>query len=293
MGQIAYGQTPQYYQNDNKRVGFFGLRDDGDEAIVRILHDTPATFDIVAVHQYPVDGRVRNINCIRDPRDPVDKCPLCEAGEPLRYRFFIHLLEYSKDDQGNIVATPKVWERSLKFADTIKDYCSEYAPLSNFIFKIKRVGKKGSTDTKYNIIPANPSVYIPEMYPKDCSAFENYSSIGTAVYNLDYDGMSKLVYGDAADQYTSKDSAEERYEPAMEAAPKGYYNKPVEETATQRAPAPTYEPPVSYATGYVNETPSAGAPQYEAPPVSNRTTPPMGYGANSPSGEFVRPRRYN
>ena len=257
------------------------MRDDGDEAIVRILHDTPATFDIVAVHQYPVDGRVRNINCIRDPRDPVDKCPLCEAGEPLRYRFFIHLLEYSKDDQGNIVATPKVWERSLKFADTIKDYCSEYAPLSNFIFKIKRVGKKGSTDTKYNIIPANPSVYIPEMYPKDCSAFENYSSIGTAVYNLDYNGMYNLVYKPDTDEYTSKDSVEERADSTTEFAPKGYYNKP------------TYEPPVSYATGYVNETPSMEAHQYDAPPVSSRTTPPMGYGANSPSGEFVRPRRYN
>ena len=76
MGQIAYGQAPQY-EDDSTRVGFFKLNDDGDEAIVRIMHDSPATFDIVAVHPFEVGGRFRNINCIRDPRDSVEKCPFC------------------------------------------------------------------------------------------------------------------------------------------------------------------------------------------------------------------------
>ena len=42
--------------SSSPRVGFFTLKNDGDEAIVRIMHDTPEEFDILAVHQTQVDG---------------------------------------------------------------------------------------------------------------------------------------------------------------------------------------------------------------------------------------------
>lgn len=274
MGQIAYGQVPQYSQGDTNRVGFFGLRDDGDEAIVRIMHDSPATFEIVAVHPYQVGGKFRNINCIRNPQDDIEKCPLCDEGVPLRYRFYVHLLEYTRDNNGNIVATPKVWERSLQYADTIKDYCNEYAPLSNYIFKIKRVGKKGSMDTKYNIIPANPSVYSPSLYPKDESAFEGYSAIGTAVYNTDYNGMQKLLTPADQEPYAPKEEPATTYAQPAQPAYQQYTSTPEHnpENMTRTTPNHYYEPPVETAR--------------PAPSVNNN------YSENSTPGEFVRPRRY-
>ena len=311
MGQIAYGQVPQYPQSQGSGVGFFSLRDDGDEAIVRIMHDSPATFEIVAVHPYQVNGKFRNINCIRDPQEEIEKCPLCEAGVRLSYRFFLHLIEYTKDAQGNIVATPKVWERGISYADTIKDYCAEYAPLSNYIFKIRRNGKKGSQDTTYNIMPANPNVYRPDLYPKDDSLFEGYSVIGTAVYNTDYNGLQKLLVSSEQEPYTPKAASANpvNYQTAapaayaQPAAPQQYqapqmaqptYEPPVGYSSPAQA-APTYTPPVQqYAppTGY-------GAPVGHADPVGEPGTPgavrnpePAPYGGNNPGGEFVRPRRY-
>ena len=35
---------------NNNSVGFFSLKNDGDEAIVRIMHDNTASFDILTEH---------------------------------------------------------------------------------------------------------------------------------------------------------------------------------------------------------------------------------------------------
>ena len=309
MGQIAYGQVPQYSQSQGGNgVGFFFLRDDGDEAIVRIMHDSPATFEIVAVHPYQVNGKFRNINCIRDPQEEIEKCPLCEAGVRLSYRFFLHLIEYTKDAQGNIIATPKVWERGVAYADTIKDYCAEYAPLSNYIFKIKRNGKKGSQDTTYNIMPANPNVYRPDLYPKDDSLFEGYSVIGTAVYNTDYNGLQKLLVPSEQEPYIprSVSATPVNYQTAAPAA----YKQPAapQQYQAPQASQPTYEPPVGYQAPQVAppvytppqapvapqthmyQQPAPSAPQYE-PPVAPNPGPAPYDGSNS-GAEFVRPRRF-
>lgn len=308
MGQISYGQVPQYPNSDTNRVEFFYLRDDGDEAVVRIMHDSPATFDIVAVHPYQVNGKFRNINCIRNPQDDIDQCPLCSEGVPLRYRFYVHLLEYIKDAQGNIRAIPKVWERNLQFADTIRDFCSEYSPLSDYIFKIKRCGKKGSTDTTYNVIPANPSVYRPELYPKDANVFKDYSVIGTAVYNTDYNGLLKLLGNESAStaEYTPKQQPNiPQQVPAQSQQfvqqPAGVYNAQMNECAYAAPPAPSYSEPA-----VVNRNPwdplEAKRSTYE-PPTSYQqpvNSPPSNVDYNARGGavpptsgpEFVRPRRY-
>lgn len=283
MGQIAYGQVPQYPQGQGNGVGFFSLRDDGDEAIVRIMHDSPATFEIVAVHPYQVNGKFRNINCIRDPQDEIDKCPLCEAGVRLSYRFFLHLIQY-EEVNGKIVATPKVWERGVQYADTIKDYCNEYAPLSNYIFKIKRNGKKGSTDTTYNIMPANPNVYRPDLYPKDDSLFDGYSVIGNAVYNTDYNGMQKLIVPSEQEPYTPKNVA------APQSAPQ--YSAPA--TYAPQAQAPQYQAPQTYQPPVQQYAPPAGygAPVQPSEPVAAQEVRPNPAPQENGPGEFVRPRRY-
>ena len=319
MGQIAYGQVPQYPQGQSNGVGFFSLRDDGDEAIVRIMHDSPATFEIVAVHPYQVNGKFRNINCIRDPQEDIDKCPLCEAGVRLSYRFFIHLIEYTKDDRGNIVATPKVWERGVQYADTIRDFCNEYPPLSNYLFKIKRNGKKGSTDTTYNIIPANPNVYRPDLYPKDDTLFEGYSVIGNAVYNTDYNGLQRLLVPTEQEPYTPKAAQASQSTPQYN-PPAAYAASTPADYSRTAAPSPVYQTPAQSQPTYTPSAPASLAPQETAAQVyiapSQQYAPPVGYnnlvghpdpiGAEGApgvvreappaqenySGEFVRPRRY-
>lgn len=176
--------------NRTNSVGFFGLANDGDSAIVRFIHDSVSTFDILSVHPSRVDGKFRNINCIRSAKDPIGTCPLCAAGEKVVNKIYIHLLEYTKDENGNIVAEPKVWERSLNYATKLKEYIDNYGPLSDVVCKIVRHGRKGDMQTTYEIIPnLSKQIYTDELYPKQTNAFDNYSALGVSVLNKNFNEL--------------------------------------------------------------------------------------------------------
>lgn len=201
MAQISYenfqmDKEARESRANTPRVGYFALKNDGDEAIVRFMHNSPADFDIMYVHPVQINGRFRNVNCIRNPKDPIEKCPLCEAKQKLQTKVFFHLLEYSKDEHGNIVATPKIWERSMSYIATLKGLCDEYAPLSENLFKIKRYGAAGSMDTSYQIMLASPNIYKSEMYPKDDKAFENVKALGISVMNKTYEQICDMMNGE-------------------------------------------------------------------------------------------------
>lgn len=194
MAKISFDQISTSENNTtNLKVGFFALKDDGDEAIVRFMHDSTETFDLVTTHPESVDGRYRNINCIRDPREPMENCPLCKNGHKVQQRFYIHLIQYVKDESGNIIPQAKVWERSVAYAVTLKNLIDEYGPLSDSIFKIRRNGRAGSTDTTYAIMYGNPNIYRNEMYPKDTTLFEGYSVVGNAVLDKSFEELTYFV----------------------------------------------------------------------------------------------------
>ena len=194
MAKINFDQIST--NNDNNSgfsVGFFNLKNDGDEAVVRIMHDNTASFDLVTTHPIQIGNKYRRVNCIRDPREPMDNCPLCKSGAKVQQRFYIHLIQYVKDEQGNIIPQAKIWERSASYAVTIKNLIDEYGPLSDCIFKIRRNGEAGSMNTTYSILYGNPQVYRPEFYPKDDSAFENYSVVGGVVMDKNFDELSEFI----------------------------------------------------------------------------------------------------
>ena len=198
MGQVTFEQATETMSattnNSRNNVSFFSLKNDGDEAIVRFMHDNTASFDIVAIHpNISVDGKMRKVNCIRDAREPLDKCPLCNSGAKIENKFFIHLIQYVRDESGNIIPTAKVWERSLVYANQLATLINEYGPLSDCIFKIRRCGVAGSKDTTYQIMYASPQVYKPELYPKKEDLFEGFKVIGSIVMDKTFDELSSFV----------------------------------------------------------------------------------------------------
>ena len=200
MAKISYEEAQSSANSNNTGVGFFSLADDGDEAVVRILHDSTDSFDIVTIHDIQAGDKRRKIDCLRTLRDPLDKCPFCNAGMKTSQRFYIHLLEYQKDENGNIVVLPRIWERSTQYATTIKNLMDEYGPLSDCVFKIRRNGAKGDLHTTYSIMFGNPNVYKEEFYPKDTSAFEDFSVVGSVVSSKTEDEMKYyLVNGSFED----------------------------------------------------------------------------------------------
>ena len=266
-------------QANGPRVGFFALKNDGDKAVVRIMHDSPEDFDMLAIHRIPVDGQRfgRAVNCLRGPKDPIDMCPACAAGEKVNLRLYIHLIEYVKNDEGQIVAMPKIWERSMSYAKTLADYIAEYGPLSDMIFTIKRSGAKGSMDTSYTVLPANEKIYPSEVYYKDASLFEGYSALGTAVADKDYEGMMEMLEGAPA---TSAQTT-----PVKPA----YQPKPTYQAPAQPVARPTYEQAVQQAQPEEARTYREPTTGVTPPPTGNRPT----YQAPAQDNSAAqRPRRY-
>lgn len=161
--------------NQKGTIRYFSLKDDGESAIVRFnIH----AIDDIAVdsvhHVKTAEGKTRVVSCLRPtPSAPIVDCPLCDAGEPLSYRLFIPLVEYKQVENGGIELTPSVWEQGVKTRNVLKGLIDEYGDLSNSLFKITRHGAKGSKETTYSILPANPNIYKDELFVRDLSAFDD------------------------------------------------------------------------------------------------------------------------
>ena len=171
---------------ERAKIGYFNsLKEDGDEAVVRLNYDTKADFKVVTVHRVVVDGHWRNIECLKEPYDTNDKCPLCASGDKMKSKIFVQLLQYGKDENGNVVAEPKVWERGYGFvpelfdviADAVEDEkIAPNTPVRDIVFKVRRIGTKGSMDTKYKLKVMQPAVVPDNVFSKDFSAFKDFDS---------------------------------------------------------------------------------------------------------------------
>jgi cytochrome c556 len=149
------------FEKKDYKVGYFSLKNDGDEAIVKFPYSSPEEFDMATVHKIQVKDKYRTISCLRNGHEPIDKCPLCANGEKLLTKFYVKLVEYTKDETGKVIAKAKVWERPAGFTATIKSLIDEYGDLKDQIFKIKRTGT--GLDTRYNVFFANPAIYKKEL----------------------------------------------------------------------------------------------------------------------------------
>lgn len=288
----------QETNNGGYAVKLFALKDDGDEAIVRIMHDSVEDFDIITTHPIKLGENYRKVSCIRDPREPMDKCPLCQAGHKIQQRFFVHMIQYDKDPQtGAIIATPVVWERSAKeYATKLKTLIDEYGPLSQSVFKIRRNGKKGSMETTYEILYGNPNIYRPDIYPADKGALEGYSALGKVVMDKDYNELTQfIVTGSFPQRQQTNESAASGAAPEIPDAP--ITTNPA--IVTQQpfvapvAPAvvdtPYQQQVVPQTGGYVPTTPSAAPTPSYIPQTGTPMAPTPGTAAPAPG---ARPARY-
>lgn len=196
MARISF-DTAQTIVTENENNGgngvkFFNLKNDGEEAIVRIMHDSTDDFEILTSHKVQVGDKTRKVSCVRQPNEPTTYCPLCANNTPSTQSIFIRMIQYTNNN-GQITAKPVVWERTLSYASKLRDFINEYGPLSEVIFKIKRNGKPGDKSTRYEMMFTNPQIYRNDLYPKDASLFENYSALGTIVADKSFDEISTFL----------------------------------------------------------------------------------------------------
>lgn len=177
---------------DRPYYWYFGLPKEGDSAIIRIMHDSVEDLEVLATHEVRIDGKYRKVSCLRGEKDSLDMCPLCTDDFPRKKILYLHLIEYVTDSSsGQVIPTPRIWERPLGFIGELKEYMEAYAPLSDQVFKVKRTGTGPST--RYTFIPLNNNVAPESVYGKHAEFFESYQALGVNVQERDAENIIKLM----------------------------------------------------------------------------------------------------
>lgn len=271
MAQVNF-ETAQQIEEVRPRGGlgsfeFFNLKNDGDQAVVRFMYKDLSDFDIFTVHNVTINGKYRKVSCIRDPHDATEACPLCASGNSISNRFYIKMIEYRVNDQGQVEIHPVVWERSMSYASKLKSMLEEYGPLEDCLFKVKRNGAAGSMDTTYDIMFCSPKVYSDETYPKIEDAFKDTKFLGTIVLDKTYAEIETFLATGAFPATTQPQASA----PANVAPPQ--YTPKVDVNVQYEAPI-TQQPYVTPAVPNIPQAPAAptSVVQTQMPPVGPQTT---------------------
>lgn len=161
MSRVSYEDSEKYFSGSGS--DWFQLKNDGDVARVQFMLNSIEDIPIFSTHKVKVGDKDRYVDCLRNPSDPIDKCPFCAAGLPAKAVRFIIMFQH---DDNKV----KIWERGRQFISKLQGLINRYNPLEDHVFEIERHGKAGDTSTKYEIYPLDgvesvdlSSVEMPEL----------------------------------------------------------------------------------------------------------------------------------
>lgn len=175
MARITEEAAQTYYSNSYNGE-WFQLKDHGDVARVQFLHDTMEDLPIFAVHRVKVGNKERYVDCIRNYDEPIDNCPFCAAGIPVKPVRFVLMYDHA---DGKV----KIWERGKQFIAKLQALMNRYNPLSQYVFEIERNGKAGSKDTKYEVYP------MDRVEPHDLTDVEDVQLLGGLILDKTFEDM--------------------------------------------------------------------------------------------------------
>lgn len=240
MGRVSFDEAQEIAkerENQGGDIGFFTLKKHKDTATIRFLHEGLKDIETLAIHYVKTkDGKTKAVSCARSPRDPIANCPLCAAarqGENMQIRYYIHLLEYKKNDKGEMVGEHKVFDRGSTFIKQLESYASRYNPLHAHLFDIERIGEAGSRETSYNIIPLPDTEN--EKYPYYEDDLDWVAALGTIIADKTPDQLRFFVENGYFAEDAEKDNSNNNQGFDRAPAQSSYNQGPVAE-ARRREP---------------------------------------------------------
>ncbi len=247
------------------KVGFFKLKNDGDEALVRINVSSMEDLQFATVHQLGAAQKWMKVGCLNPVGSYSDTCPLCSAvaagntsiGKAAK-RVFVQMMVSYKDPATNqfSAAVPVIWERPAGFASEIASKLRDYGPLNERVFKVTRNGAAGNMQTTY-AISYIPVYDKPEAVPADFSAFANFNIAKHSYWEKSVADINTFLTTGAFPEVVRPQNA---------APSAGAYVAPTAFNA-QPAATPTFNTqPTPAAPAYVAPTPALATPTY-TPPV--------------------------
>lgn len=144
--------------------GYFSLKKHGDSARVRIMYKSYEDVEGYAVHEVEINGKKRNIDCLRKHTDSLDTCPFCKKGMFTKVKVFIPLYCVDSD-------RVEIWEKGKSYFSKLKNLFENYAndkPLVSTVFEIeKTLDETGYTS--FDITPQYSGIVelddLPEVQP--------------------------------------------------------------------------------------------------------------------------------
>jgi hypothetical protein len=274
--QNVVAQAQNNSANSNVKVGFFKLKNDQDEALVRINVNTMEDLQFATVHQLGAAQRWMKVGCLNPVGSYSDNCPLCAAvaagnnsiGKATKRVFVQMLVSYKDPTTGQFAAAiPVIWERPAGFASEIASKLRDYGPLSERVFKVTRNGAPNDMKTTYplNYVPIYDK---PEAVPADFSAFNNFNIAKHSFWEKSVEDINTFLTTGSFPEYVKPQAqTQTTVQEGAYVAPTAF-NAPAAPAApaqpAYQAPAapaaPTYTPPVAPATPaapVANETPTA------------------------------------
>lgn len=189
MANFSYAQyqeavaRAQANQGSGTKVGFFKLKDDGDEALVRINCASVEDLDFASVHTISTNGKWIKVSCLNPLGAYGENCALCSAAtsnnaiSKSSKKVYVQMLAAYKDKATGqfSAAIPVIWERPAGFSREIANYIRDYGNLKEIILKVTRNGVAGDMKTTYSI-GFIPLYNKPELVPADgLAAFDNFN----------------------------------------------------------------------------------------------------------------------
>lgn len=178
MGRINPDDMDKYGSENS--ADWLKLQNDGDVARVQFLYDNYGELDTYACHRVKVGDYDRYVDCKRDYDSPLDDCPFCAAGIPVKPVMILSMYDHA---DGKV----KIWERGKTFKKKIEALFNRYPNLSNMVFEIERRGAKGDKKTTYEIFP------MPEVAPADLTNIEKPEFIGGFIMDKTPDEMQTYL----------------------------------------------------------------------------------------------------
>jgi hypothetical protein len=276
MSNFSYAQyqdviaRAQSGDGNSTKIGFFKMKNDKDEALVRFNVASLDSLQFATVHQLGAAQKWMKVSCLNPVGSYQATCPLCAAvaggakdiGKASK-KVYVQMMVAYKDaaTQTFSSAIPVIWERPAGFSREIANLLKDYGDLTQRVFKVTRNGAAGNMQTTYSISYI-PLYDKPESVTTDFGAFNNFNiakhsfwekTVGDINVFLNTGSFPEVARAPQAPMPTDAEApAYTRFQPPVEA--------PV---VTPNVETPAAQPAAFTAPA----APTFGEGQYVAPPV--------------------------
>lgn len=182
MAGFNFDEAEQFIQYDNdksnNKINFLKLADDGYYAQVRFMYGPGETFQGQTVHNISEEtNRQKFVPCLRGLGDPLEACPLCEAGSKLAVQYYIPLYVISITsnirgaEQTQPVGAVMLFQRGSTFTSAMKSVVRQanmvQKPIVSCVFNLVRNGKPNDVKTNYTIeLIGHDDITLEQLPPK-------------------------------------------------------------------------------------------------------------------------------